>query len=332
MSRYIKFPGRKMQDVKKNKIILSAAAITVILLLSILTIAVVRNNGKISKIDFIGMTNSVSASNKVITVNPHPYYNVTVNADGQTYSVKATGTVADAINAAGIKVDDNDLINIGLNEPLNRRTSISINRVDIIEEVRLETIEYATQYQEDDDYFLGYSEVVVDGEEGELEKLVHHVYVDGRLTSSQVVSTEVTEEPVNEVIVLGTSEVNPIQEMSISQLEVPDYLALDENGAPTSYTAVYTGKACAYSAKPTAKTASGRTVKVGYVAVDPSLIPYGTELYIASTDGKHIYGYAIAADTGTGLLEGVCLVDLFMESYEASCEWGAKQVNVYVLN
>ena len=119
--------------------------------------------------------------------------------------------------------------------------------------------------------------------------------------------------------------------MSISQLDVPDYLALDENGVPTSYSNVLTGKSCAYSANPSAKTASGRQVKVGYVAVDPAIIPYGTELYIVSTDGKYVYGYAVAADTGTALLDGRILVDLFMESYDASCDWGAKHVNIYIL-
>ena len=130
---------------------------------------------------------------------------------------------------------------------------------------------------------------------------------------------------------MGTNEVNPIQEMSISVLEVPDDLVLDENNVPLNYTNVLTGKSCAYSAKPTALTAQGRQVAVGHVAVNPNIIPYGTELFIVAHDGT-VYGYAIAADTGTGLMEGFCLVDLFMESYEASCDWGARQVDIYILN
>lgn len=335
MSRHIELPIKSLQDVKKLNMRITApvaAAGIVIILLTILTVIKLIPTQVSADDRLVDAASAVMYSEeKVVTVNPHPYYNVKISVDGQTYSVRTTGTVMDALDAADVNLDEDDLINIGLSETLNRATDIKINRVDIVEEVKLEVIEYATEYKEDDNYVLGYSEVVVDGEDGEIEKLVRHTYVDGKLASSNVVSTEVTE-PVDEVIVVGTSEVNPIEEMSISQLEVPDYLTLDENGVPTSYSNVLTGKSCAYSAKPTAKTASGRTVKVGYVAVDPSIIPYGTELYIASTDGKYVYGYAVAADTGTALLDGRILVDLFMGSYEDSCDWGAKQVNIYVLN
>ncbi len=330
MSRPIKLPLKSLQDVKKHKIvsIATAAAAGIVILLLVIFGAVGKNSEPVFEADIV---NASRMGEKTITVNPNPYCKVNIFADGNNYVVRAKGSVADAIDAAGIEVDDNDLINVGLSEPLNASTNIVINRVEYVTEVKLEAIEYATEYKEDDSYVIGFSKVLVDGEEGELAKTICHTYVDGKLASSDIVSTEVTEEPVDEVIVQGTAEVNPIAAMSISQLDVPDYLALDENGVPTSYSNVLTGKSCAYSANPSAKTASGRQVKVGYVAVDPSIIPYGTELYIVSTDGKYVYGYAVAADTGTALLDGRILVDLFMESYDASCDWGAKQVNIYIL-
>lgn len=330
MSRPIKLPLKSLQDVKKHKIvsIATAAAAGIVILLLVIFGAVGKNSEPVFEADIV---NASHMGEKTITVNPNPYCKVNIFADGNNYVVRAKGSVADAIDAAGIEVDDNDLINVGLSEPLNASTNIVINRVEYVTEVKLEAIEYATEYKEDDSYVIGFSKVLVDGEEGELAKTICHTYVDGKLASSDIVSTEVTEEPVDEVIVQGTAEVNPIAAMSISQLDVPDYLALDENGVPTSYSNVLTGKSCAYSANPSAKTASGRQVKVGYVAVDPSIIPYGTELYIVSTDGKYVYGYAVAADTGTALLDGRILVDLFMESYDASCDWGAKQVNIYIL-
>ncbi len=330
MSRPIKLPLKSLQDVKKQKVVsIATAAAGIVILLLVIFGAVKASSAKpVFEADIV---NASHISEETITVNPNPYCKVKIFADGNNYVVRAKGNVADAINAAGITVDDDDLINVGLSEPLNANTDIVINRVEYVTEVKLETIEYATEYKEDDSYVVGFSKVLVDGEEGELAKTICHTYVDGKLASSDIVSTEVTEEPVDEVIVQGTAEVNPIAAMSISQLDVPDYLALDENGVPTSYSNVLTGKSCAYSANPSAKTASGRQVKVGYVAVDPAIIPYGTELYIVSTDGKYVYGYAVAADTGTALLDGRILVDLFMESYDASCDWGAKQVNIYIL-
>lgn len=329
MSRPIKLPLKSLQDVKKHKLVsIATAAAGIVILLLVIFTAVGKSNEPVFNADIV---NIPCNAEKTVTVNPNPFCKVKIYADGNNYVVRARGTVSDAISTAGIEVDDDDLINIGLSERLNDNTDIVINRVDYVTEVKLETIDYATEYTEDDSYVVGFSKVLVDGEEGELAKTICHTYVDGKLASSDIVSTEVTEEPVDEVIVQGTAEVNPIAAMSISQLDVPDYLTLDENGVPTSYSNVLTGKSCAYSAKPTAKTASGRQVKVGYVAVDPSIIPYGTELYIVSTDGKYVYGYAVAADTGTALLDGRILVDLFMESYDASCDWGAKQVNIYIL-
>lgn len=271
---------------------------------------------------------NVQSAEKIVL--PPKEYDVKIVADGRNYAVKCAGTVEDALEKANIDVNDDDLINIGFSEPLNPDTEIVINRVDIIEEVQVEVIDYATKYQENDDYVVGYAETVVEGEEGEVETTLRHVYVDGELVSSAVIDEDVTE-PVDEVVVVGTKEYNPIDDVSISQIPAPLDLQFDENGVPLDYSEVLTGKSTAYSAKAGARTASGRLAQVGTVAVDPNLIPYGSELYIVSTDGI-IYGYAIAADTGTALTNGSVLVDVFMESYEASCSWGAKQVNVYVLN
>lgn len=266
----------------------------------------------------------------VKTALPPKEYDVKITVDGKTLGVKCAGTVNDALAAADVDVYDDDLINIGLGERLNPNTEIIVNRVNIVEEVRIETIDYATRYKEDNNYTIGYSEVVVDGEEGEVETTLRHVYVDGELVSSAVVDEDVTE-PVDKVVLVGTKEYNPIDDFSISQIPAPMDLTLDANGVPTSYQKVLTGKSCAYSAGPGAGTASGRKAAVGCVAVDPNIIPYGTELYITTTDGSAVYGYAIAADTGTALMDGLILVDLFMESYEASCDWGARQVNIYIL-
>ncbi|MDE6710227.1 MAG: G5 domain-containing protein [Oscillospiraceae bacterium] len=266
----------------------------------------------------------------VKTVIPPKEYDVRISVDGKNLGIKCAGTVNDALAAANIDIYDDDLINIGFNEPLNANTEIVVNRVNIVEEVQIETIDYATRYKEDNNYTIGYSEVVVDGEEGEVETTLRHVYIDGELVSSSVVDEDITE-PVDKVVLVGTKEYNPIDDFSISQIPAPMDLTLDANGVPTSYQKVLTGKSCAYSARPGAGTASGRKATVGCVAVDPNIIPYGTELYITTTDGSAVYGYAIAADTGTALVEGQILVDLFMESYDASCDWGARQVNVYIL-
>ncbi len=314
----------KSFNVKKTIALMS---LTTVIAASAAVMAVSAATGDVA-LDANPIANAGEAAVK--TAIPLKEYDVKISVDGKNLGIKCAGTVSDALAAAKIDIYDDDLINIGFNEPLNANTEIIVNRVNIVEEVQIETIEYATRYKEDNNYTIGYSEVVVDGEEGEVETTLRHVYIDGELVSSAVVDEDVTE-PVDEVVLVGTKEYNPIDDFSISQIPAPMDLTLDANGVPTSYTKVLTGKSCAYSAGPGAGTASGRKAVVGCVAVDPNIIPYGTELYITTTDGSAVYGYAIAADTGTALMDGLILVDLFMESYDASCDWGARQVNVYIL-
>jgi len=116
---------------------------------------------------------------------------------------------------------------------------------------------------------------------------------------------------------------------AISNLELPERLKLNEHGLPTSYSRRINGTATAYTGGGT--TASGRPAKLGYVAVDPKVIPYGTELYIVSSDGKYVYGYCIAADTGGFVKGGWADVDLYMDTRSECMDFGIRGVEIYVL-
>lgn len=60
------------------------------------------------------------------------------------------------------------------------------------------------------------------------------------------------------------------------------------------------------------------------IAVDPSLIPLGTRVWVEG------YGEAIAGDTG-GAIKGH-KIDVFIPSYDQAMEWGVKKVKMKVLN
>ena len=70
-------------------------------------------------------------------------------------------------------------------------------------------------------------------------------------------------------------------------------------------------------------TAIGRPAGHGIVAVDPSVIPLGTRLYIPG------YGFAIAGDTG-GAIHGN-RIDLGFNSYADAIRFGRREVTVYRL-
>jgi len=70
------------------------------------------------------------------------------------------------------------------------------------------------------------------------------------------------------------------------------------------------------------RTASGLPVGVGVIAVDPSVIPLGTRLYVPG------YGPAVAADTGSAIRGNI--IDLWMPSTAAARAWGRRTVTITV--
>lgn len=60
------------------------------------------------------------------------------------------------------------------------------------------------------------------------------------------------------------------------------------------------------------------------VAVDPTVIPLGSKLYVEG------YGYAIADDTGSAIIGN--RIDLFFSTEADANNWGVRSVTVYVLN
>lgn len=69
-------------------------------------------------------------------------------------------------------------------------------------------------------------------------------------------------------------------------------------------------------------TATGMPVGPGVVAVDPSVIPLGSKLYIPG------YGNGIAADVGSGIRGA--MIDLWYASYSQCAAWGRRTVTITV--
>jgi len=70
------------------------------------------------------------------------------------------------------------------------------------------------------------------------------------------------------------------------------------------------------------RTATGTWPSRGTIAVDPRVIPLGTELYIEG------YGPAVAADTG-GAIQGQKL-DLYMDTEHECLQWGRRKVQIQI--
>ncbi|EEG31074.1 G5 domain protein [[Clostridium] methylpentosum DSM 5476] len=276
------------------------------------------------------------------TITINRAFEVSVTADGQRKTVSLVrGTVQDVLEKAGVTIEDDDIINYALDQEISKGAEIEIQRVSSNTYTTTEAIPYNTVQKETDKLDKGVTQVETAGQEGERTYYYQQELVDGEVVSDQLVSSEVTREPVDEVILVGTYVEPPKPVVSQkpvasgrtgkSTLDLPASLTLDGNGIPTNYTNVLTGRACAYTAPAGAKGSTGQVMRPGYVAVNPNVIPYGSKLYIVSADGKYVYGYAIAADTGGSLMANDILADLFMNTSAECYEFGSRTVNIYIL-
>jgi 3D (Asp-Asp-Asp) domain-containing protein len=77
-------------------------------------------------------------------------------------------------------------------------------------------------------------------------------------------------------------------------------------------------------------TATGTTVHIGTVAVDPRLIAYGTRMFIVANDGSYVYGISTAEDCGSSIKGN--RIDLYYDSVEECNRFGIRDCTVYFLN
>lgn len=284
-------------------------------------------------------------------------FGVSVSADGATTNLTVTdGTVSDALAMAGVAVGDYDVCNLNLSSQLRSGMEISLDRVEYRDVTTTESIPYEEERQESSKYAKGKEVIGLYGSNGERTIVTREKLVNGQVVESTVISNEVTKDPVNKIVLVGTKEI--AQQVSISSVPKTDssvkYNAdgtiaavapasaswratvngdtlIDHLGNEVSYVSMMEGKATSYYAAPGAKTSTGRLAQYGVVAVDPKKIPYGTQMYICSADGSVVYGYAVAGDTGGGLVRGQVLVDLYYNSIN-ECYWfGGRQMRVYIL-
>lgn len=255
-------------------------------------------------------------------------FDVYITVDGETITLPVIGgTVKETLTKAGVTLGEFDRVDRKFSDKVYDGMKIGVTRVSYTERTENEVIPFETEYVDNTNLVIGYENTLQAGSDGERVRTYKDMYVNGVLTETELLSEDVLTEAVTEKIERGTACAAPYAKMSD-----PSALKLVD-GVPENYTRIVSGKATAYSSpKKNPLTASGRPAVVGTVAVNPNVIPYGSELYIVSQDRKHVYGYAIAADTGLGMMQGTVAADLFCSSYRDSCIWGAHYVDIFVIS
>lgn len=266
----------------------------------------------------------------VIRVSRPVKLKVTADGASREYEVSAE-TVQAALKKCGVELSEDDRLNVGLKEKPVDGMEIVVTRVTTEEAEEEEEIEYPTQYVTSDEMYEDESEVRTPGEPGRKKVTYKLFYVEGKLEGKEAVSEEIIQEPVPEVIVKGTKERENGYVPSPSPGGSSAGTFVDMYGNTVSYSNMMVGE-CTAACIPGGTTSIGMTAEYGVIAVDPSIIPYGTRMYVVSPDGSVVYGYGVAGDTGGAMLSGQVLADLYYNTVEECSIIGRRDMIVYILD
>ena len=295
---------------------------------------------------------------------------VGICVDGKTsFERTMKRTVGKVLEEKDIVLGENDIVEPEENTVVKSDMTITVKRVNISEEVVETEIQYESKKEEDSSLYIGETKIKQYGVKG-IKKEVYEVKKsEGEEDLKTLISSEITKEPVDEIILVGTkkkveekkekpvkqnkeavaentsnetrkvvAENNDVEVKAESAVQTNEVApAVSDSGKGFAYKKVMTMNATAYD--PTLNgtipasqiTAYGLVCQYGVVAVDPNVIPLGTKLYIESSDGgaSWVYGYCIAGDTG-GAIKGN-KIDLCFSTPEECRRFGRKTATVYIL-
>jgi uncharacterized protein YabE (DUF348 family)/3D (Asp-Asp-Asp) domain-containing protein len=264
---------------------------------------------------------------------------VTIDCGGTPVDVKVIGsTVADALVAAGLDPTGGIAVTPSIDATLSEGMVITAAEVYtriVKEEVG---VPFDTVEESDPGLLVGESSTAREGVEGRAMR-VFQVLMQGDVEVGRVIKAEeILEEPVPAVVKVGTREPPPPVNVELAASDAAPSGVDSGAEAPGSGRTL---KVTATAYTPWDPGCGGlpiieRRISLygipagwGVVAVDPSVIPLGTRLYVPG------YGYAYAADTG-GAIKGA-LIDVCYWSGGPSAAvadaraWGRRSVTITIL-
>ncbi|MGV8980891.1 3D domain-containing protein [Clostridium sp.] len=264
-------------------------------------------------------------NNDVITINRA--VNLKVLVDNKELNItSAEKDIALMLDTEKIVVSPNDKVSPSREDSLSKDMNITITRVKTETVQEKKPIDFKTVIKKDNATLKSQSKIVQKGINGEKNVTLNVTYENGKEVTRKVIKETVVKEPQHKIIAQGTLSNITLSRGSSSNNSIQNIKA------DTSSNKTFTVKATAYWATDginNTYTFSGRKAvrnSNGYstIAVDPNVIPMGTKLYVEG------YGYAIAADKGSGV-KGK-FIDVFFNTSEEASNWGVKYLEVKILD
>ena len=257
---------------------------------------------------------------------------VTVDHLGEVTRIQSYGeTVGQLLARLNIILEPFDEITHELNEETFDGMCLTIRRCVTREETYAAVLAHETTWCYDASLAEGETRVMVDGADGEVLCTARVTYVNGVETQRNVLTQTVTCPATDAVIAVGTGE-DAGEKGAADAPVIGDGYILLPTGEMLTYTDTAQVRATAYThtdAGCDLITATGSTVHIGTVAVDPRYIPYGTRMFIVANDGSYVYGVSEAEDCG-GAIKGD-RVDLYFPTYAECMEFGWRKCTIYFL-
>jgi uncharacterized protein YabE (DUF348 family) len=210
-------------------------------------------------------------------------------AGGSLASRSAADTVGGALAEIGVALMGLDYSLPAADLALPPDGQIAVVRVQEIIEVEQQPLPFETTYQPVDSLEIDQRSVVQAGAYGVSARRVRVRLEDGNEVARTAEGEWIAQEPREQILGYGTQ----IQIRSVST----DDGSLDYWRAVQMYATSYSPSRAGVSPSSPSFgiTASGKRLIKGLVAIDRSLIPFGTVMYVPG------YGFAEAADTGGGV-------------------------------
>jgi len=237
---------------------------------------------------------------------------VTLIADGRqrtVMTVVATVNEFLAERPAGVAVRARDRVYPSPYDALWAGAIVRIVRIETTITSEPERLPYAQIARPDGSLPRGLTRVIQPGRPGTRLRQIATMTADGVVIDRQVVAMIIVNPPQDRILQIGTRRVwasrGPFAGKEILLMEATAYAPWDGPGTNDI-------------------TSIGMRAGYGVVAIDPTIIPYRTELFIEG------YGRAIAGDTG-GAIVGH-RIDLGYNTIREALNFGRRVVKVYILS
>ncbi|HYN67023.1 MAG TPA: ubiquitin-like domain-containing protein [Ornithinibacter sp.] len=130
---------------------------------------------------------------------------VTFVADGKTRTVTSTSTtVFGLLSELGVVKKLDDRVSPAMPTALDEGMTVVLKRVTIKQVKSNESVAYPVTKQKDSSLYKGETKTVKDGKKGRKTVVREKTWVDGKLTTTKLISSKVVTKPVAAVVKVGT--------------------------------------------------------------------------------------------------------------------------------